>query len=314
MSTTTSMQEVSVQELIIQYNLIVPEIQREYVWGFNDYNILDTFITDIKEGYKQSKDVNSEVNIQIEALKKILISADDQTSKSLTKILDDLTNKVSPLNIGFLYSYRPDYYVFNDRNDDVYLIDGQQRFTTLFLMLFYLAIKEKKVEDFTSLFRFDKNTEHLAFDYRVRTLTHNFFIDLISNAKSIDDLLNIRSKNWFLSNYDNDVTVQSIVGKDSKEIINGVFSILDNYFNNDDNCYFEYVKNHIKFWHFKTEETSQGEELYITMNSRGQQLADNETIRARLFDDDSVKANQLEWSEKWELWQDFFWKHRNKKK
>lgn len=313
MSTTTSMQEASVQELILQYNLIVPEIQREYVWGFNDYNILDTFITDIKEGYKQSKEVNSEVNIQIEALKNLLISADEQTRKSLTKVLEDLTNKVNPLNIGFLYSYRPDYYVFNDRNDDVYLIDGQQRFTTLFLMLFYLAIKENKVENFTSLFRFDKKTEYLAFDYRVRTLTHNFFIDLISNTKSIDDLLNIRSKNWFLSNYDNDVTVQSIVGKDSKEIINGVFSILDNYFKKDDNSYFEYVKNHIKFWHFKTEETSQGEELYITMNSRGQQLADNETIRARLFDDDSVKANQLEWSEKWELWQDFFWKHRNKK-
>ena len=313
MSTTTSMQEVSVQELICQYNLIVPEIQREYVWGFNDYNILDTFIIDIKEGYKQSKEVNLGVTTQIETLKNLLLNADEQTRKSLSKILDELTNKVNPLNIGFLYSYRPDYYVFNDRNEDVYLIDGQQRFTTLFLMLFYLAIRENKVEDFTTLFRFDKNTEHLAFDYRVRTLTHNFFIDLISNAKSIDDLLSIRSKNWFLSNYDNDVTVQSIVGKDSKEIINGVFSILDNYFKNDEHSYFEYVKDHIKFWHFKTEETSQGEELYITMNSRGQQLADNETIRARLFDNDSVKASQLEWSEKWELWQDFFWKHRNKK-
>ena len=50
------------------------------------------------------------------------------------------------------------------------------------------------------------------------------------------------------------------------------------------------------------------------MNSRGQQLADNETIRAKLFDTDIVKSNPLQWSEKWEIWQDFFWKNRSKTK
>jgi uncharacterized protein with ParB-like and HNH nuclease domain len=313
MSTKKSMLEVSVQELICNYNLIVPEIQREYVWGFNDYGILDTFITDIKEGFKNSKKHDNKSNNEIDTLKSLIANATDSTTiKSLSIILEGLTEKPNPLNIGFLYSYRPDYYVFNDRNEDLFLIDGQQRFTTLFLILYYLSIKENKQEDFIALFRFDNKIESIAFDYRVRTLTHNFFIDLISNTKSIDDLLNIRSKNWFLSNYDNDVTVQSIVGKESKEN-SGVFQKLNHYFKNENEIYYEFVKTQIKFWHFKTEETSQGEELYITMNSRGQQLADNETIRARLFDDDLVKANQLEWSEKWEIWQDFFWKHRDKK-
>ncbi len=313
MSTKKSMLEVSVQELICNYNLIVPEIQREYVWGFNDYGILDTFITDIKEGFKNSKKHDNKSNNEIDTLKSLIANATDATTiKSLSIILEGLTEKPNPLNIGFLYSYRPDYYVFNDRNEDLFLIDGQQRFTTLFLILYYLSIKENKQEDFIALFRFDDKIESIAFDYRVRTLTHNFFIDLISNTKSIDDLLNIRSKNWFLSNYDNDVTVQSIVGKESKEN-SGVFQKLNHYFKNENEIYYEFVKTQIKFWHFKTEETSQGEELYITMNSRGQQLADNETIRARLFDDDVVKANQLEWSEKWEIWQDFFWKHRDKK-
>src|SRR5690606_23129118 len=62
------------------------------------------------------------------------------------------------------------------------------------------------------------------------------------------------------------------------------------------------------FWHFKTEKTDQGEELYITMNSRGEQLADYENIKAKLFEE---VENQLEWSEKWEVWQDFFWKRRD---
>ena len=312
MSTIKSMQEVSVVELMCNYNLIVPEIQREYVWGFNDYGIFDTFIADIKEGFKKNENADSTANTEIETIKKMVKkTSDESTRKSLNKILNELVNKINLLNIGFLYSYRPDYYVFNDRNEDLYLIDGQQRFTTLFLILYYLSIKEGKQEDFMSVFRFDKEIERIAFDYRVRTLTHNFFIDLLINTKSVDDLLNIRSKNWFLSNYDNDVTVNAIVGKKNKETF-GVFHKLDSHFKNDDTEYYEFVKTQIKFWHFKTEETSQGEELYITMNSRGQQLADNETIRAKLFDTDIVKSNPLQWSEKWEIWQDFFWKNRDK--
>lgn len=312
MSAIKSMQEVSVAELMCNNNLIVPEIQREYVWGFNDYGILDTFISDIKEVFKKNENPDSSSNNEIEAIKKMVEkTSDESTRKSLNKILDELVSKVNPLNIGFLYSYRPDYYVFNDRSEDLYLIDGQQRFTTLFLILYYLSIKEGKQENFISLFRFDREIERIAFDYRVRTLTHNFFIDLLSNTESVDDLLNIRNKNWFLSNYDNDVTVCAIVGKKTKEKF-GVFHKLDSHFKNDTAEYYEFVKTQIKFWHFKTEETSQGEELYITMNSRGQQLADNETIRAKLFDTDTVKANPLVWSEKWEVWQDFFWKNRDK--
>lgn len=114
MSTKKSMLEVSVQELICNYNLIVPEIQREYVWGFNDYGILDTFITDIKEGFKNSKKDDNKSNNEIDTLKSLIANATDATTiKSLSIILEGLTEKPNPLNIGFLYSYRPDYYVFN---------------------------------------------------------------------------------------------------------------------------------------------------------------------------------------------------------
>src|SRR5690606_5404453 len=115
--------------------------------------------------------------------------------------------------------------------------------------------------------------------------------------------------------FSKDSTVNAICGVESDEFSRAsVFELFHQHFLNDSQFYFDYIKSKIKFWHFKTEETSQGEELYITMNSRGQQLADNETIRAKLFDTDEVKNNALYWSEKWELWQDFFWKNRNKSK
>ena len=80
----------------------------------------------------------------------------------------------------------------------------------------------------------------------------------------------------------------------------------------DDSQYFDYTLTAVRFWHFKTEATSQGEELYITMNSRGEKLADNEEQKAKILD---LPADKLyEWGQKWETWQDFFWKNRNKEK
>lgn len=301
------MKEVSVEEILQSYNLIVPEIQREYVWGYNEFGIFETFIKDLKEGFE----LDGEETPEILSLKQTINNPniDEQTKKGLTIVLEKLSKPTASINIGFLYSYKPPYYIGNDREEDLYLIDGQQRFTTLFLILYYFSIKENRKNDFVSLFKFDAKNEKIAFDYRVRSITHQFIFDLIININNVDDLIDIKNKQWFLLNYQNDVTIKSIIGIDNDS---GVFNLLTKVFSTDNKNYFDYVKKDIKFWHFKTEETSQGEELYITMNSRGQQLADNETIRAKLFDSEDVKGNPLEWSEKWEQWQDFFWKHRDK--
>ncbi len=307
MSVTKPMKEVSVEDILLNYNLIVPEIQREYVWGYNEFGIFETFIKDLKEGFELTEEETPDIIALKQTINNPLIDA--ITKNTLAIALAKLIKPSKSINIGFLYSYKPSYYIGNDREEDLYLIDGQQRFTTLFLVLFYFSIKENRKSDFIRLFKFDAKNEKIAFDYRVRSITHQFIFDLIISSNNLEDLIDIRNKQWFLLNYQNDVTIKSIVGANKTS---GVFNILNNIFSKDESKYFDYVNKEIKFWHFKTEETSQGEELYITMNSRGQQLADNETIRAKLFDSDEVKESPLEWSEKWELWQDFFWKHRNK--
>lgn len=301
------MEAVSVGSLISDYNLIVPEIQREYVWGNNHNNVLTSFFADIKDGLEAIKPVHQQLQAASKFLSENLSHADAGIQEVLTALIAQIKVEPAELNIGFLYSYRPEYYVFNDRNEDVYLIDGQQRFTTLFLMLFYFAIKEERKSEFLTLFRFDGISEHIAFDYRVRSLTHNFIVDLLSRTDVIDDLIQTTNKKWFLANYQGDPTIRSM--------IEGLFRTLHQSFLTDDRKYYDFVRDRIKFWHFKTEETSQGEELYITMNSRGQQLADNETLRARLFEPATLKEtgkNELYWSEQWEIWQDFFWKRRNR--
>ncbi|MFV0226264.1 DUF262 domain-containing protein [Empedobacter falsenii] len=303
------LKEYSIEDILLHYNLIVPEIQREYVWGLNAHKIIDTFLEDIKECRKNivKADSSAEIDVVRSMLENPLL--DDQAKSALEKLLTSNESAISSeLNIGFLYSYRPPY-SDGSKDRDLFLIDGQQRFTTLFLLLFYFAIKEKRMDTFVDLFKINIAKGTLGFDYRVRSLTHQFFVELLDKTKTVADLLSVRKQTWFLNNFSKDVTVNAICGTEERP---SVFDLFNRYFEKDDETYFDYIKSKIKFWHFKTEETSQGEELYITMNSRGQQLADNENIRAKLFDSEEVKSDPLYWSEKWEQWQDFFWKNRDK--
>lgn len=267
------LKEQSILFLLSQNNFIVPEIQREYVWGSNP-DVLTRFLDSLKNKIGDTCDVCGNPN-------------------TTTKI-----------NVGFLYTYKPSYVNYNyERYLDENLIDGQQRFTTLFLLLFYVALKENHIEDFRDAIRYDKYSE-LAFDYKVRNLTHIFILDLIAKVESEYDLGQLLSLkvNWLLKDFNQDVTVQSMIN---------ALRIIENKFKNTKDKYFNYILNNIKFYHFKTEATNQGEELYITMNARGEALSKNEENKAALMFDDS---NLFDYGAKWEEWQDFFWKNREKAK
>jgi len=265
------LKEQSLLLLLSQNNFIVPEIQREYVWGQNK-EVISRFLDSI--------------------LEKIGIVCDHcGNPKMNTKI-----------NVGFLYTYKPSYVTYNyERYLDENIIDGQQRFTTLILLLFYCALKEDRIEDFKNVIRLDGDLE-MAFDYKVRNLTHIFLLQIVNKVKKIEDLKSIFEckVTWFLNDFKTDATIDSIIK---------ALQIIDNKFYLKKEVYFDYILNNIKFYHFRTEETNQGEELYITMNARGEALSKNEENKAVLMIEDS---SLVEYGRKWEDWQDFFWKNRDK--
>jgi hypothetical protein len=265
----TYLKDENLLSLLSLNNMIIPEIQREYVWGKKENkSVLERFLKNIKENCDTCEKCN-------------------------------LAHKKKDINIGFLYSYKPPYVTIdNERYLDEFLIDGQQRFTTLFLLLAYLAVKEKRIKDFVSIIRFDEEKEEINFDYKVRNLTHRFLIDFINSLNKGIDINSIENETWYLSDYKLDVTVQAMIGA-----LNTILEIF-----NDDCQYFDYILTAVRFWHFKTEATSQGEELYITMNSRGEKLASNEEEKAQIL----PKEDLPKWGEKWEKWQDFFWKNKKR--
>ncbi len=254
-------------------NLIIPEIQREYVWGRNT-NVLEKFLNDLKE------------------------SAD----------VCDTCHHVhgnNNINIGFLYSYKPPYVKLeNDRYLDEFLIDGQQRITTIFLLLLTRAVVENRVEDFCNIIRYDEAGKHMSFSYKVRNLTQDFLLMLIRHIiehpykETLNFFLTKEYPFWFLAEYNEDPTIAAMAS--------AISSMLKIFPSNE--YYFDYLLESVHFWHFKTEATSQGEELYISMNSRGEQLSSNETQKAASL----PPKDQIIWGRKWEEWQTFFWRNRNK--
>jgi hypothetical protein len=265
---TTYLKEENLLTLLSQNTFIIPEIQRDYVWG-NNKNVIRKFLFQIRE-----------------------------KAGILCKECKQPTSK-EKINVGFLYSYKPHYVkVKHDRLLDENLIDGQQRFTTLFLLLFYCAINENRQKEFKNLIRFEERL-HMNFDFRVRDLTKNFLFDFIHKMDSIKNKKNIQQRTWFLEDYKNDKSIDSMLS---------AWDEIEEVFPNKSDHYYDYFLNHIVFWHFKTEATSEGENLYITMNARGERLMNNELEKANLLDDTKL----FEQGKDWERWQQFFWKNRKK--
>lgn len=253
-------------------NLIVPEIQREYVWGNND-DVIRSFLVELE-------------------------------SKAAPCPTCHNVHTAKNINMGFLYSYKPPYVKYeSERILDEFLIDGQQRITTLFLLIFYRATVEGRLDDFMAICRADNDGFEMGFNYKVRSLTQEFLIRLVEYARlkgshAFDFVGNPDdAPHWFLDDYRSDPTISAMVR---------ALCVIKEVFSSQENKYFDYLLINVRFWHFKTEATSQGEELYITMNSRGRQLSGNEMQKSRTL----KGADQIEYGTRWELWQTFFWRNR----
>ena len=244
---------------ILNDKLVVPEIQRDYVWGANNSNpdIVRNFVLDLNEKAKNNED----------------------------------------FQLGFLYSY--------GHWGELHLIDGQQRMTTLVILAFFCACKEgvetKDIMDTVG-----------HFSYRVRVDTENFMHGLFSHKDEFVKDLSLFSESkfkdntWFRAKYNQDTTIVSMVK--SLDTIYGLFRSLG-----IDFCLtFTWILKSLSFWTFEVAQTSQGEELYISMNSRGEPLTDSEMFKPRLFE----KASEFKclsapsWGKAWDNWEELLFQNK----
>lgn len=236
--------------------LIIPEIQRDYVWGVND--VLD-LLESIRDGFEG--------------------------------------DKVDKPYLGFIYAYTDRDYVYK-----YFLIDGQQRMTSIYLLL--LACHQKMGK---KLPNYLLNQDKIKIDYKVRQATHDFLTDFVYHCYNNPDDYGFKIENqvWYYRAYENDKTILNI--------IKNYYTIMDwlNGFEQEQIPKFlKFLEDEVELSYFHVENGREGEELYIYMNSRGRQLEANETLKAIFLSEIDEPENKFMWGKEWEYWQDFFWRHR----
>ncbi len=174
--------------------------------------------------------------------------------------------------------------------------------TTVYLIsLACYQLINKKIPDY--LFDNDK----LKLDYKVRQATHDFLTDFVNHCQNYPNTNKIKFEDqvWFHKDYENDKTIKNI----AQNYI-AIIEWLNLLGQENISDFLNFVENKVEISYFDIKNGRQSEDLYIYMNSRGRQLEVNESLKAKFLDRIEDEKEKLLWGEKWENWQDFFWKHR----
>lgn len=284
--------------------IVIPEIQRDYVWKKEQVEgLLNSLLSDYVK-------FDTEV---------VNVTAENEEIKKL--FINYYKKQQYASNIGFIYAYNDAEY-----KGKYFLIDGQQRITTVYLLLLNLFIATDQKNDFEKKYF---NGNQLKIDFKVRETSHDFFKNFLrfcldNTFEELSDFEKdfrniLTTQYWYYSEYSNDKTIQSIINNYLS--INNF--IQSNYLNTRN--FLNYILDYVDCWYFDTNISEQGEELYIYMNARGEQIQNNENIKADLLgalkdidiefvfdredfnEEKSVAGLKKYWGKKWEDWQDFFW-------
>ena len=232
--------------------------------------------------------------------------AQGRTDEKTTSLADEFLCSIKtaicnnePLNLDFIYGKTE-----GEKPEKTVLIpiDGQQRLTTLFLLHWYAAAKEKKLtEAVKSILS--------KFTYETRLSSRDFCKSLIN--KSIDSfngdiVKTIKDSPWYFLSWEHDPTVCAMLTMINridtwfKDISIPLFDQLTGSGSSEPECC------PITFYFLPLENFQLNDELYIRMNARGKPLTEFEHFKV-LF---SEYLPALEEKAKLDTkWLDIFWNY-----
>lgn len=201
-------------------------------------------------------------------------------------------------------------------DEQLKLLDGQQRLTTLFLLHWYLGWKSEVILDKTI------QDKLLRFSYETRTSSRDFIKSLIEQAPNLKCIWNhdhakklserIENEAWYFSIWKKDPTVQSILEMldeidlqfHAKEQNSHPYNAAEMW----DNLVTHQV---LTFYFLRMDDFALTDELYIKMNARGVQLTEFENFKAWLqgYTEDEIDAQDRKdfFSKLDREWTDFLW-------
>lgn len=199
------------------------------------------------------------------------MSQKDIRSNFLDDIFDMLKEPGNILELNFVYGSLTD--------GTFELLDGQQRLTTLFLLSWYMAIKEPDTDEIMSLLG--------KFTYETRTTSTTFIKKLIDKKLTIEKLSAtkdfsgttpgkfITSLGWYTGAFSKDSTVTGML-----EMLDAIDQKFKETESDTPLSYSDLSR--IQFYLLNLKSLGLTDELFIKMNARGLQLTPFENFKAEL--------------------------------
>lgn len=235
--------------------------------------------------------------IKIPIMQRDYVQGRENEREIAHNFIDSLYNSLfddKQVNLDFIYGKA-------DQNSRLTPIDGQQRLTTLWLLHWYIATKEKVLDE-------EIKKILLRFNYETRLTSQDFCKNLIekginqfSNDKKVSE--KIRDQNWYRLTWELDPTVKNMLN---------MLDIIHNKFKETNNLWGKLISENcpITFYFLEMKEFALTDELYIKMNARGKPITEFEYFKAKfaeLLDDANKHKLDNEWLN------NIFWKNNAKK-
>ncbi len=257
------------------HRIIIPDLQRDYCWG-------DKTHTDQR----------------IELVSGFLHSLMEQF----------MSSENSKLNLGLIYGYEIP-------QNHIQLCDGQQRLTTLYLLI---GMLHKKTDAFRhyliSDFKCENDDREPYLQYAIRESALYFLSDLVCHF-FIDNkelrVEKIKEADWYFHDYDLDPSIQSMLN---------ALSIMEDILNEKDQewiqAFGEWLTQ-LTFMYVDMGDQRNGEESFVVINTTGEPLSATQNLKPLIINakinnpDKNNKENRNNIAEKWEEIETWFWTHRS---
>jgi len=246
----------------------------------------------------------SKHKIEIPIIQRDYAQGREENAEIRTNFLNALFEVVNAkkIELDFVYGSIKEY---NGSITTLQPLDGQQRLTTLFLLHWFIAIIENKLDD--------QLVKLLTkFTYETRTSSREFCNNLINKGIVYNDKQKISEliidTSWFFLSWKRDPTIKSMLTM--LDSIQQTFQTKTEVWDKLNNISFHYIE---------LQNFGLSDDLYIKMNARGKALTDFESFKAKF----EQYINQNNWENNVSppetfshqidtLWTDLFWNFRDK--
>lgn len=274
--------------------IIIPDLQRDYCWG--DEN-------NTKSTGEKGELVSGFIN-------------------NLLTQFDEYRNRTDKdfLNLGLFYGYEVPA-------NHIQLCDGQQRLTTLYLLLGMINKKtiENKDNQLTegkfrryliSDFEYKHDDKEPYLNYAIRESSLYFLSDLvckffIANEANVET---IKSTDWYFDYYNLDPSIQNMLKALAK---------IEKIFQDDSNSSLDFLEfgdwliNKVTFLYFDMENRKNGEETFVVINTTGESLSSTQNLKPLVLQEKNIKFDNTCFKDEekgidkcWEEIETWFWQKR----